>query len=194
MVKRRRFKSYIAGAIIAGLILAGLGIIPFGFAEKFESAENGFWVNLPGGWVQKPAAYAGVLVSYFLQGTEATLNISVRDVQGGKKVEDLSWEELFSPQYEAIDIRTEGLTFLDGVKAKYCIYTIRPGPLKAQMEGKLSLKYLNYILIVGPKLYSVTFTDTELGFSSDYRDFLEVLRTFKFVKSALQHSTEPVKS
>ena len=124
--------------------------------------------------------YQGVVVSYGKKGTLATFHITERELPEAKTVEQLKWEDLFSPQYKSIDIHTQNATFLAGEKAKFCIYTLKPGEFKNTMEGKLPGKYINYVLIHEGKLFSITFKDTEDGFASTYPSFLTVIRTFRF--------------
>jgi hypothetical protein len=95
-------------------------------------------------------------------------------------VDQLNWEDLFSPEFGSIDIRTQNVTLLGGEKAKFCIYTLKPGKFKKTMEGTLPAKYINYVLIHQGKLFSITFKDTEAGFALTYPAFLAAIRTLRF--------------
>ena len=70
--------------------------------------------------------------------------------------------------------------FLGGEKAKFCVYTLKPGEFKRTMEGKLPAKYINYVLIHQGKLFSITFADKEDGFAVTYPSFLAAIRTLRF--------------
>jgi hypothetical protein len=121
-----------------------------------------------------------VVVSYGKKGTLATFHITERNLDEVKSIEQLKWEDLFSPEFGSIDIRTENITLLGGEKAKFCVYTLKPGEFKRTMEGKLPGKYINYVLIHRGKLFSITFKDTEDGFALTYPSFLAVIRTLRF--------------
>jgi len=151
------------------------------FAEKFESPENGFSIDPLEPWKKIPqAAFQGGVVSYALEGSTALFHVTVRDLEKAKSVAEYKWEDLFSPQFGEILIGTEGETLIGGEKAKYCVYRIKPGAFKTQMEGNIPAKYINYILPRGNKLFSVTFVDTLDGFSLDYSSFLTAIRTIHF--------------
>ena len=92
----------------------------------------------------------------------------------------MQWKDLFSPQFAVIDIHKEGMAILAGEKARFCIYSLKPGEFKTTMEGKLPGKYINYVLIHEGKLFSITFKDTEDGFILNYPSFLTAIRTLRF--------------
>lgn len=149
-------------------------------AAKVETPSKGFSLKIPKDWIELPLPFQGVVVSYGKKGTLATFHISERDLDGVKTIEQLKWDDLFSPQYGSIDIRTQNATVLGGEKAKFCVYTLKPGEFKDTMEGKLPGKYINYVLVHRGKLFSITFKDTEDGFASSYPSFLAVIRTLQF--------------
>jgi hypothetical protein len=149
-------------------------------AAQNESPAKGFSLSLSPDWIELPLPLQGVLVSYGKKGTLATFHITARDLDGAKTVDQLSWKDLFSPEFKSIDIRQESVTVLAGEKAKFCIYSLKPGEFKDVMEGKLPGKYINYVLIHGGKLYSITFKDTEDGFALNYPAFLTAIRTLRF--------------
>jgi len=91
-------------------------------AEKFESEEKKFSIEPPAEWMQLPLGYESVAVSYGKKGTLATFHISARDLEDGKTLESLKWEDLFSPEFNSIDIHTQGVTMIGGKKARFCIY------------------------------------------------------------------------
>ncbi len=187
-----------------------LAILPVEFlcAEKFNAPSKGFSIELPQDWIELPLPFQDVVVSYGKKGTLATFHITERDLDEIKTVpipikrskaeigavlttvdqkntqvrtvEQLKWEDLFSPQFGSIDIRTENVTLLGGEKAKFCVYTLKPGEFKRAMEGKLPAKYINYVLIHQGNLFSITFKDTEDGFALTYPSFLSVIRTLRF--------------
>lgn len=158
-----------------------MAIIPAsGFAEKFESPENGFSINPSADWKEIPQSFQGGIVSYAKEDSTALFHTTVRDMEEPKTVSDLKWEDLFSPQFESISIKTDGETVIAGEKAKYCIYVIKPGPFKTQMEGKIPTKYMNYVIPRDRQLFSITFVDTLDGFSLDYSSFLAAVRTINF--------------
>ena len=192
------------------LLLSLLLLFPPVFlgAEKAELPAKGFLIEPSKDWIELPLPFQGVVVSYGKKGTLATFHITERDLEEGKTVpmpinrsqaevgavpttsdqkkakvrtvEQLKWEDLFSPEFGSIDIRTQNTTLLGGEKARFCIYTLKPGEFKRTMEGKLPAKYINYVLIHQGKLFSITFKDTEDGFALTYPSFLAVIRTFRF--------------
>lgn len=151
------------------------------FAEKFESPEKGFSIEPPDDWVRIPQNnFQGGVVSYTRKGATALFHVTERDMDEPKSVSDLKWEDLFSPQFGSIVIKTQGETTIGGENAKYCVYTIKPGPFKTQMEGPIPAKYINYVIPRGKSLFSVTFVDTFENFSLDYSSFLAAVRTIRF--------------
>jgi len=156
-------------------------------AEDAAPAQHPFTVSPSGEWMKLPLPLQGVLVSYGRKGTLATFHITERDLEAGKTLEALRWEDLFSPQFSSIDIHKKGDAVLAGEKAKYCIYTLKPGEFKDTMEGKIAGKYINYVLLHGGKLFSITFYDTEEGFSVDYPSFLTAIRTLRFDAPLASH-------
>ncbi|MFH1208106.1 MAG: hypothetical protein V1673_00930 [Candidatus Omnitrophota bacterium] len=159
-----------------------LAILPVHFlrAEKVEAPSRGFSIEPSQDWIELPLPFQDVVVSYGKKGTLATFHITERNLDEVKTIEQLTWEDLFSPEFGSIDIRTQNVTLLGGEKAKFCIYTLKPGEFKRTMEGKLPAKYINYILIHQGKLFSITFKDTEDGFALTYPSFLAVMRTLRF--------------
>jgi len=120
------------------------------------------------------------VASYAKKESVATFHIKERDLEGPKTIDQLSWESLFSPEFGSINIHSQNTTFLGGEKAKFCVYTLKPGEFKKTMEGKLSGKYINYVLIHQGKLFSITFMDREEGFALNYPSFLATIRTLRF--------------
>lgn len=179
-------------ALVLSLVL--FVVIPASFllAEKGVVSSKGFSLELPRDWIELPPPFQGVVASYGKKGTLATFHITERKLDETKSIEALKWEELFSPQFGSIDIRTENMTFLAGEKAKFCIYKLKPGEFKRTMEGKLPAKYINYVLIHQGKLFSITFADTDDGFAVTYPSFLAVMRTFRFDASAPNSPRRPV--
>lgn len=155
--------------------------------EKPALAVKNFSITPSPEWMELPLPLQNVVVSYGKKGTLATFHIIERDLDDAKTVQELQWKNLFSPQFDSIDIRQEGETSVGGEKARYCIYHLKPGAFKLQMEGKLPAKYMNYVVVHGQKLFSITFKDTEDGFALNYPSFLAVIRTLQFGK-AIQKS------
>lgn len=162
-----------------------LWVLPCGFlhAGKSEPTSKGFTIRPSSDWIELPLPFQGVVVSYGRKGTLATFHITERDLDQVKTIEQLKWEDLFSPEFESIDIRTQSVTVLGGEKAKFCVYVLKPGKFKSTMEGKLAGKYINYVLIHRGKLFSITFKDTEDSFASTYPSFLTAIRTLRFDES-----------
>lgn len=149
-------------------------------AAQAASGPRPFSLTLSKEWIELDLPFQNVLASYGRKGTLATFHITARDMEGAPDVSSLKWEDLFSPQFPSIDIRSQGETLLGGEKAKYCIYTLRPGEFKTLMEGKLAAKYINYVLIHQGKLYSITFKDVEAGFALNYPAFNRAIQTLRF--------------
>jgi hypothetical protein len=149
-------------------------------AEKLGAPLKGFSVEPSQDWIELPPPFQGVVASYSKKGTSATFHITERNLDEVKSIEQLKWEELFSPEFGSIDIRTQNVTLLGGEKAKFCVYTLKPGEFKRTSEGKLPAKYINYVLIHRGKLFSIIFKDTEDGFAVTYPSFLAVIRTLRF--------------
>ena len=153
-----------------------------------ESPARGFTISPSPDWIELPLPFQGVVVSYGRKGTLATFHITERELDEAKSVDQLSWKDLFSPEFQSIDIRQESTTILAGEKAKFCIYTLKPGEFKNTMEGKLPGKYINYVLIHGGKLFSITFKDAVDDFAVTYPSFLPAIRSLRFDVSAQQVS------
>ncbi len=149
-------------------------------AEKMEVPSKGLSIEPSQDWIELPPPFQGVVVSYGKKGTLATFHITERTLDEVKNIDQLKWEDLFSPEFGSIDIRTQNVTFVGGEKAKFCVYTLKPGEFKRTMEGKLPAKYINYVLIHQGKLFSITFADKEDGFAVTYPSFLAVIRTLRF--------------
>ncbi len=149
-------------------------------AEKSASSQHSFSVTPARDWIEQPLQLQGVGVSYEKKGTSATFYITERNLDAIRTVDQLKWADLFSPEFKSIDIRQESATVLGGEKAKFCIYTLRPGEFKEMMEGKLPAKYIHYVLIHQGKLFSITFKDSEDGFALTYPSFLAAIRTLRF--------------
>jgi hypothetical protein len=177
LLRKIRVLVFVLGLILPGVLLR---------AEEAKMPAREFSLQLSPDWIELPLPFQGVVVSYGKKGTLATFHITERDLGESKSVSELSWKDLFSPEFESIDIRQESVTVLAGEKAKFCIYTLKPGEFKKTMEGKLPGKYLNYVLIHGGKLFSITFKDTEDGFAVTYPSFLAAIRTLRFDEPASQ--------
>jgi hypothetical protein len=149
-------------------------------AENVKTSSRGFSIKPSQDWIELPPPFQGVVASYSKKGTSATFHITERNLDEVKSIEQLKWEELFNPEFGSIDIRTQNVILLGGEKAKFCVYTLKPGEFKKTMEGKLSAKYINYVLIHQGKLFSITFADTEDRFALTYPSFLAVIRTLRF--------------
>jgi hypothetical protein len=167
-------------ALALAVLLAVISPANFLRAEKVNPPSKGFSIKPSQDWIELPLPFQGVVVSYGKKGTLATFHITARELDEIKTIDQLRWEDLFSPEFRSIDIRTQSETLLGGEKAKFCVYTLKPGEFKSTMEGKLPAKYINYVLIHRGKLFSITFKDTEDGFASTYPSFLAVIRTLQF--------------
>ncbi|MBU9889590.1 MAG: hypothetical protein KTQ49_06955 [Candidatus Omnitrophica bacterium] len=166
-------------ALLFWLLAAVLFAVPVHAREGAPEVSD-FSLALGPEWVALPAQFQNVVASYGKKGTLATFYITAREFEDAKTVRDLRWEDLFAPQFDAIDIRSEGETVIGGEKARYCLYALKPGPFKTAMEGKLAAKYMNYVMIRRGKLYSVTFKDTQDGFSLNYPAFIAAVRSLRF--------------
>jgi hypothetical protein len=151
-------------------------------AQSKNASPGDFSISPSKEWVELPVPLQNVVISYGKKNTLATFHITERELDEKKTVDQLRWEDLFSPEFDSIDIRVENMATLGGEKAKFCMYTIKPGPFKDIMEGKIFSKYLNYVAIYNGKLFSVTFRDAEDGFPINYPSFLTAIRTFRFEK------------
>jgi hypothetical protein len=150
------------------------------FAEHAAPSKLPFAISPSKEWMELPLPLQGVLASYGKKGTLATFHITEREFDEVKNLEQLRWEDLFSPQFSSIDIHKQGSMVLGGERSRFCIYTLKAGEFKDTMEGKLAGKYINYVLIHGGKLFSITFKDTEDGFALNYPSFLTAIRTLRF--------------
>ncbi|MFH0985140.1 MAG: hypothetical protein V1882_06345 [Candidatus Omnitrophota bacterium] len=154
--------------------------VQFLCAEKVPAPSKGFSIQPSQDWMELALPFKDVVVSYGKKGTLATFHITERDLDEVRTIDQLRWEDLFSPQFASIDIRTQGETKLGGEKAKFCVYVLKPGEFKNVMEGRLAARYINYVLVHQGKLFSVTFKDTEDGFALSYPSFLSLIRTLRF--------------
>lgn len=174
-MKSKFFFLIVAWAVL--LLLAG----PLAEASVYHSKEAGFSITWPDGWAQRNPEHQGVLVSFASAETGEFANISVRDLPQGKTLDELRWDELFSPHFDLIQVKNQGSTVLtSGVRTRYCLYAIRESPLKKQLEGKLNLLYLNYVIVWQGRLYSVTFTDTQEAFLLHYPQFTKAMLSLTF--------------
>lgn len=170
--------------LFAAIFLAGVICFPAAArAEKYQDPDSRFEIEIPAGWAPHVPEYEGVAATFVESVSGASVNISVRDAGEGAKVEDLKWEDLFSPKFEEVSMRMQGQTMIDGGKAKYCLYTLT-GAFKKQMEGKNSLMYLNYVMVRNGKLFSVTFKDREAEFVGRQPEFFRIIRSMAFPKQA----------
>ena len=149
-------------------------------AVSLGTEDREFTIELSDAWMELPLPLQGVEASYGKKGTLATFHIIERDLDEVRDVEDLRWEDLFSPEFASIDIRAQGPSMIGGEKARFCFYGIKPGGFKKAMEGGLPAKYINHIVVHGGKLFSITFKDTEEGFAMTYPSFLAAMRTLRF--------------
>lgn len=131
------------------------------------------------GWTPSVSPYQGVAASYAMAGSGARLDVTIQEDQKENDVGVLSWQDLFYPQFDVIDIQMDARTTLNGVPAKYCLYKVRKSPFKKQLEGKRDLMYLNYVLINQGRLYSFTFSDDEASFSQNQPAFMKMIRTLQ---------------
>lgn len=109
------------------------------------------------------------------------MTVVVRPVEGDAAVDNLSWEQLFQPHSDEIEVQNDGMTTVGGVPAKYCVYAFREGPFKEQVEGARSRMYLNYVIVRGGQLYSVTFVDQESDFAFHHSSFLDLIQAWIFL-------------
>lgn len=167
-------------ALVLSIVLLLIFPAHFLHAEKVETPAKGFSIEPSPDWMELPLPFQDVIVSYGKKGTLATFHITERNIDEVRAVDGLKWEALFSPEFGSIDIRTEGMTMLGGERAKFCVYVLKPGDFKKKMEGSLAARYINYVLIHGGKLFSITFKDTEDGFALTYPSFLAAARTLRF--------------
>ncbi len=148
------------------------------FAET-PGQDLSFELVLGEGWKTSQSPYQGVAASYALEGTGARLDVSVQEGQKETDVGALSWQDLFYPQFDLIDIQMDARTTLDGLPAKYCLYKVRKSSFKKQLEGKRDLMYLNYVILKSGRLYSLTFSDDEASFSQNQPAFMKMVRTLQ---------------
>ena len=177
-------RKYFVLILILSLLLPA-GIL---FAQSADLPAKGFSIKPSQDWIELPLPLQGVVVSYGKKGTLATFHITERDLDEIKNVEQMRWEDLFSPQFGDIKIHTEEMTVLGAERARFCIYSLKPGEFKTTMEGKLPGKYINYVLTHGGKLFSITFKDAEDGFPLNYPSFLAAVRTLRFDAPAAESS------
>lgn len=164
------------------LVMLVLSAAP-AFAEKYQDPDQRFSIEVPAGWGPRAPQHEGVAASFAEPVTGATLNIGLREADPDTKAEDLHWEDLFSPKFDSVDIKMDGFTRIGGERARYCLYTLR-GDFKKQMEGKQAQMYLNYVLVHGGSLYSITFTANESGFPQVQPVFSRMVRTMEFPKAS----------
>jgi hypothetical protein len=176
---------------VLSIVLLTMAFVPFLRAEKSKVLPKGFSIEPSQDWIELPLPFQDVVVSYGKKGTLATFHITARDLDEVKSIEQLKWEDLFSPEFKSIDIRMQNVTLLGDQKAKFCVYTLKPGEFKKTMEGKLPAKYINYVLIHQGKLFSITFKDTEDGFALTYPSFLTAIRTLRFDGTKPSSSRKP---
>ena len=167
-------------SLLLFILCCGFPFGSLGAEDAGPAVAKDFSIQPSSEWVEWPANFQNVVASYGKKSTLATFYVTVRDLEEAKTVRDLKWEDLFKPQYASIDIHNQGETVIGGEKSRYCLYSLKPGEFKTTMEGKLPAKYMNYILVHGNRLFSITFKDTEEGFSLNYPSFVTVIRTLRF--------------
>lgn len=160
---------------------AALLFLPMGPAAA--AASSGFEIETQEGWGEAMSPYQGVSASYVLDGSNARLDVSSQDAAGETDAGNLSWQDLFHPHFDLIDIQMDARTSLDGIPAKYCLYKIKKSNFKKELEGKADRLYLNYVVISGGLLYSMTFSDDEAAFAGHQQDFMRMVRGMRFARA-----------
>lgn len=170
-MKKSFYRVFLISFMVSGFLSPGL---------HAETSESRFFdLELGEGWVPSQSPYQGVAASYALTGTGARLDISIQEGQKETDAGLLSWQDLFYPQFDLIDIQMDARTTIAGVSAKYCLYKVRKSGFKKQLEGKRDLMYLNYVMLKSGRLYSLTFSDDESTFSQNQPDFMKMVRTLE---------------
>lgn len=147
---------------------------------RWHSSEYGLSVDIPDGW-SKFSPRSGVLTSYGKLGSGENFMIMVNRVPANTKVEKLTWEELFYPQYTSLHIEEENSIVSNNNTFKYCVYKIIDQRMKKQQEGEYDLKYMAVAFINGSSdLFLLTFTDASDNFKKNYTVFIDTVKTIRF--------------
>ncbi len=180
MKKEKCKRPLLLACVLASVFSICLPGLPSFAAEAAPGEKPPFTLELSDGWVSAPSRYQGVAASYALTGAAARLDVAVQEAKKGQDIGTLSWEDLFYPQFEVIDIRMDARTSVDNVPAKYCLYKVKKSPFKKQLEGKRDLMYLNYVMVKNGQLFSLTFSDDEATFAENQPGFMKMVRTLRF--------------
>ena len=112
---------------VLSIVLLAMLPIQLLLAEKSEAPSKGFSIEPAQDWIELPPPFQDVVASYAKKGTLATFHITERNLDEVKSIEQLKWEDLFSPEFKSIDIRTQNVTLLGGEKAKFCVLKMASG-------------------------------------------------------------------
>ena len=101
---------------------------------KYYSPQHGFSISIPDGW-SKLSDRAGVLVTYGKLGSGENYSIRFTNAPPQTTIQQITWQQLFYPDHNALSIEKEDSIFADGKQIKYCVYKIVDPRMKKAQEG-----------------------------------------------------------
>ena len=155
-------------------------VASFGFEKGwFHSPEYNLRIGIPDGW-SKFSSRQGVLASYGKLGSGENFMIRVNRISATTKVENLTWQELFYPQYSSLYIEEDDSIISNNKTFKYCVYKITDQRMKRQQEGEYDLKYMAVAFLNGSELFLITFTDGLDNFKNNLPVFMDTVKSIRF--------------
>ena len=144
----------------------------------YHSPKYNLSIGIPDGW-SKFSPRTGVLTSYGKLGSGENFMIRVSRVPANTRVDELTWQELFYPQYSSLYIEKEDSLASNNKTFKYCVYKITDQSLKRQQEGEYDLKYMAVAFMDGSDLFLITFTDSSDNFKNNYPVFMDTIKSIR---------------
>lgn len=151
-------------------------------AETLHSTLYGFSIEIPDDWSKTKPTKSWTLFTYAKLGSGENLNMNILNAQGLYSIKQVPLEQIFHPYYEYVTIMEKTYEISSGIDFFKCVYRWKESDLKKQVEGKYRLQYFVVQWIKDEKLFTLTFTDSEINFSKNVRTFKEIVDSIKFDK------------
>ncbi|PKN89410.1 MAG: hypothetical protein CVU51_00240 [Deltaproteobacteria bacterium HGW-Deltaproteobacteria-1] len=155
------------------------------FAETIiHSALYGFSINIPDDWSKRKPTKSWTYLVYANIESGANMNINVINAKGLSSIKQPTLGQIFNPYYEHARIiekvyETDSSSNIDFFK---CVYRWENGEFRNQYEGKHRLQYYAVQWVKDEKLFTLTFTDSEINFQNNIQKFKRIANSIKFDK------------
>lgn len=147
--------------------------------ERYYSSEHKLTIDIPDGW-SRFSPRPGILANYGKRGSGENFMIRVKSVPASTRVEKLTWQELFYPQYTSLYLEEDDSLVDNDKTFKYCVYKIADKRLKKQQERENDLKYMEVAFMNGSELFLITFTDSSNNFKNNFPMFKDIVKSIRF--------------